>query len=198
MGDSYHQFSVAERHELARLSAAGGSLRQIAAALDRSPSSVGRELKRNRTAAGAYQADFAQRQAAARRWSGGRLERDAVLRETVLGQLAQGWSPEQIVGRARRAGQDGQDGQDGKAMRASVGVETIYRFIHAQIVRHKDYRWRHYLPRGKSRRGWRGRRGGSSALLLRQRVPLAARPDSAADRQESRPLGGRFDGVFPL
>jgi hypothetical protein len=33
--------------------------------------------------------------------------------------------------------------------------ETIYRFIYAQITRHNDFSWRHYLPRAKSRRGWR-------------------------------------------
>lgn len=47
MGRQYEQFSVEEREEIARLQAQGASIRQIAAALDRSPSSVSRELKRN-------------------------------------------------------------------------------------------------------------------------------------------------------
>lgn len=172
MGERYRQFSVEERCEIARLRASGVSVRQIAAAaaVDRAPSSVARELKRNSGVQVGYKPAYADQQARARRWSGSRLDRDAALRDEVLGQLAAGWSPEQVVGRARLAG------------RPTVGVETIYRFIHAQIARHKDYSWRHYLARGKSRRGWRGRRGGSSALHMQGRVPLTQRPAEVAQR----------------
>lgn len=48
MGRSYEQLSLDDRCEIARLSANGSSVRQIAAALDRSPSTISRELKRNR------------------------------------------------------------------------------------------------------------------------------------------------------
>lgn len=47
MGQRYRQFSVEERIEIARLRTEGVSVRQIAAGLDRAPSSVARELKRN-------------------------------------------------------------------------------------------------------------------------------------------------------
>lgn len=166
MGQRYRQFSVAERVEIARLSAQGTSIRQIAAGLDRAPSSVARELKRNSGAQLGYQPIYAQHQARARRWSGSKLDRDAALRDQVLGQLKAGWSPEQIAGRSGH----------------SIGTETIYRFIYAQIRRHKDYSWRYYLPRAKSRRGWRGKKGGSPALHMAHRVPLSARPDEVDDR----------------
>jgi IS30 family transposase len=169
MGQRYRQLSIEERVEIARLSGAGRSIRQIAASLDRAPSSVARELKRNGAQRG-YQPLYAQQQARARRWSGSRLERDARLRDRVLGQLKAGWSPEQIAGRASAFGQ------------ASIGTESIYRFIYAQIRRHKDYSWRHYLPRAKSKRGRRGQRGGSAARLMAHRVPLSERPAAVADR----------------
>ena len=169
MARTYRQFSLEDRCEIARLSAEGGSLRQIAAALDRAPSSVARELKRNGGAEAGYKPGYAQEQARARRWSGSKLERDEGLRERVLGQLAQGWSPEQIAGRSRKGIQ-------------SIGVETIYRFIYAQIDRHNDHSWRHYLPRGKYKRGRRPRKGGSPALLMAHRVPLDQRPPEALDR----------------
>ena len=89
-----------------------------------------------------------------------RLERDAELREKVLVRLQAGWSPEQVAGRL-----------------GLIGKETIYRFIHAQIARTKDFSWRHYLPRGKSKRGWRGRKGGSPALHIKGRVSISERPD---------------------
>ena len=170
MARKYRQFSVEERCEIARLSAAGTSERQIAAALDRTASSVGRELKRNRGADGVYRPGYAQEQARARRWSGSRLDRDADLRAAVLEQLVQGWSPEQIVGRARLSG------------KPPVGIETIYRFIHAQIVRHKDYSWRQLLPRRKFKRGRRPGKGGSPVLHMSGRVPLDQRPAEVDQR----------------
>src|SRR5665213_2422326 len=99
MGSQYEQLSLEERCELAELRRAGRSIRQIAAALDRSPSSISRELKRNAgkgPRANPYRPAFAEEQARARRWSGSRLERNDVLRDQVLGRLAQGWSPEQV------------------------------------------------------------------------------------------------------
>ena len=47
MGRHYTQLRIEDRCELARLHAQGASLRQIATALDRAPSTIARELKRN-------------------------------------------------------------------------------------------------------------------------------------------------------
>ena len=170
MGQRYRQFSLEERCEIARLSGAGGSIRQIAAALDRAPSSVARELKRNSGAQVGYKPAYADEQASARRWSGSKLDRDAALRELVLGQLARGWSPEQIAGRSKLEG------------KASIGTETIYRFIYAQITRHNDFAWRNYLPRAKAKRGRRARKASSPALFMTGRVPLNQRPAEVDDR----------------
>ncbi|HVW94234.1 MAG TPA: helix-turn-helix domain-containing protein, partial [Devosia sp.] len=68
MGHRYRQFSLEERCEIARLSGDGRSIRQIAAALDRAPSSVARELKRNSGAQVGYKPAYADEQASARRW----------------------------------------------------------------------------------------------------------------------------------
>jgi IS30 family transposase len=172
MGRRYRQLSLDDRCEIARLSADGRSIRQIASALDRAPSSIAREIKRNRSRQAGYKPNFAQQQTRARRWTGSRLERETGLRQTVLDRLAQGWSPEQIAGRLAR--------ENGRKI---ISYETIYRFIYAQIARHKDYRWRHYLPRAKSKRGCRGRKGGGSVSFIEGRIPLSERPPDAADRQ---------------
>ncbi len=171
MGTKYDQLSLEERCEVARLHAEGRSLRQIAAALDRSASSICRELKRNRGEQVGYKPGYAQERTKARRWKGSKLDRNASLREEVLAGLRKGWSPEQVCAFLQR-----------RHGRPVIGAETIYRFIAAQIARHKDYSWRHYLPRGKAKRGWRGRKGGSSALHIQGRVPIAQRPAEAADR----------------
>jgi IS30 family transposase len=165
MGQGYRQFSLEERCEIARLSGEGRSIRQIAAAVDRAPSSVARELKRNSGSQVGYAPAYADQQAKARHWIGSKLDRDAGLREQVLGQLRAGWSPEQIAGRSR-----------------SIGVETIYRFIYAQSTRHNDFGWRNYLPRRKAKRGRRSMQGRSPASFIAHRVPLLERPADAKDR----------------
>ena len=165
MGKHYGQFTLEERCRLAELHQAGQSLRQIAAALDRSPSSVSRELKRNRGTQVGYKPTYAQEQAAARRWTGSRLERNAELRDLVLHQLEGGWSPEQIAGWLART-------------RAAIRIshESIYRFIYDQIRRTNDGAWRHYLPRAKYKRGRRRRPSRSPASLIKGRVSIALRP----------------------
>jgi transposase, IS30 family len=171
MGRTYKQLSLEERCEIARLSANGSSIRQIAAALDRPPSTISRELKRNRGAKLGYKPSYAQQQMRARRWSGGRLTREHDLRRAVMERLSRGWSPEQVAGRLAR--------EHGRKV---ISYETIYRFIYAQIRRTNDFSWRHYLPRGKSKRGIRRQKGGSPASFIEGRVSLANRPIEAANR----------------
>ena len=173
MGTQYRHLTIEERCELARLHTGGHSVRQIAASLDRSPSTVARELKRNGSKTQGYRPSYAQQQARARRWTGSKLERKEPLRQQVLSRLGQGWSPEQVAGRLAL-----------ESSRTVISHESIYRFIYAQIRRTKDYGWRFYLPRAKSKRGWRGRKGGSPASFIAHRRPLSERPPEVAGRQE--------------
>lgn len=179
MGQAYDQLTFDDRCEIARRRQAGETIRTIAQALGRSPSSVSRELKRNGAAGGAYRPAWAGELAAARRWRGSRLERDPDLQKRVLDRLALGWSPEQVSGRLRR-----------DAGVAVISHESLYRFIYAQIRRTNDHAWRHYLPRAKFRRGIRPGKGGSPALHIKGRIPLTNRPDAAADRAQA----GHWEG----
>ncbi|WP_439542445.1 transposase, partial [Hyphomicrobium sp.] len=131
MGKPYVQLSLEDRCEIASRRAAGQSIRQIAAALDRQPSSIAREIKRNSGRKVGYKPTYAQEQTRARRWKGSRLTRKPHLQKAVLDRLAQGWSPEQIAGRLSR---------DSASER--VSYETIYRFIYDQIRRTNDSKWR--------------------------------------------------------
>ncbi len=167
---NYRHFSIEDRCEIARRRDAGQSIRKIAAAVDRSPSSVARELERNGGSTG-YKPTYAGEQAHARRWRGSRLLRKPELQAEVLKLLKRGLSPEAVAGRLRF--------EQGKLV---ISHETIYRFIYAQIARTKNYAWRRYLPRGKTKRGFRGRRGSSSARTIYGRVPIAERPAQFSDR----------------
>jgi len=146
MGQQYNQLCMEERCEIARRSRAGETLRQIAASLDRAPSSIARELKRNDSSQG-YAPTYAQQQTQARRWTGSKLLRDPALQADVLHRLAAGASPQAVSGRLKR--------ERGQSV---ISHETIYRFIAAQIARTKDYSWRHYLPKAKTRLAWWQRR----------------------------------------
>jgi IS30 family transposase len=186
MGRHYDQLSLEERCSIAELHRAGSSIRKIAATLDRQPSTIARELKRNSGSgprSGPYQPAYAQKQTAARRWSGSRLERDAALREKVLASLSRGWSPEQVVGRLKL--------EEGRTV---IGCETIYRFIYAQLKRTDDWAWRRYLPRAKSKRGRRRGKGGSPALFIKDRLPIHERTDLADDRTQP----GHWEADFML
>ena len=171
MGKSYDQLSLEERIRLAQLHSEGFSIREIASDLDRSPSTIARELTRNTGQQIGYRPAHAQERTKARRWKGSRLERDAFLAEEVLCCLKKGWSPEQTCAWLALV-----------HSRKVISYESIYRFIDAQIRRTKNYDWRHYLPRAKSKRGRRGRKGGSSALHIQHRVPIAQRPAQVQDR----------------
>ena len=171
MGTIYNQLTIEERCEMARLQREGYTKHQIAASLDRSTSTVARELTRNSSKTKGYEPSYAQQQARARRWRGSKLDRNPALRQQVLAGLQAGWSPAQVAGRLalERGG-------------TVVAHETIYRFVQAQGNRTKDHAWFRLLPRGKTKRGRRRRQGGHPASYIHLRRPLAQRPKEAEDR----------------
>jgi transposase, IS30 family len=173
MGKYYKQLSLEERCTISSLQKEGQSVRQIAAALARSPSTIAREINRNITQSKGYEPSYAQLQTAGRRWQGSQLERKPALRTAVLDLLAMGWSPQQVANRLSQ--------EQGCKV---ISYESIYRFIYAQLKRTKEYKWRQYLPRAKSYRGWRGRKGGSSVSFIKERVSISKRPSSILKRKK--------------
>jgi len=173
MGQRYGQLSLEERISIARFRDEGRSLRQIAASLDRAPSTISRELRRNSGRQIGYRAGHAQERAWARRWRGSKLARQPPLGQAVIDRLAMGWSPQQIAGRLAL--------EHGSTV---VSYETIYRFIYAQIRRTKDYGWRLLLPRGKAKR--RPRRSSRGRLaMMPGGIPIARRPAHILQRKQA-------------
>src|SRR5262245_1566505 len=125
MDKAYEQISLSERVELYRMRKQGCSMRAIARALERSPSTISRELKRNSRPTKAWSEGYEPVRAQAlkerrRGWDARfKLARDAELREHVRERLIAGWSPEQIAGELRR--------QHGRCI---ISHEAIYRFIY--------------------------------------------------------------------
>jgi IS30 family transposase len=124
---------LSEREEISRGLAAGKTMRQIATELGRAPSTISREIGRNKSQRGyrAHRAEYwAHRRA--RRPKPCLLERNTRLREVVSEKLQRNWSPRQISGYLI------EQFPDDASMR--VSPETIYRslFIQARGVLKKD------------------------------------------------------------
>jgi IS30 family transposase len=163
--------------EIARLAAAGWSMRRIGAVLGRSHTTVSRELERNSRATKVWKGGYAPARAQElalrrRRWNCRfKLVRQPDLRDRVRQSLAMGHSPEQIAGRlARETG------------RTVISHESIYRFVYHRSGQ-KDY-WHRLLPRAKSRRGRYRLQGSSPASFIKHRRTVAERPADATTREQ--------------
>ena len=188
MVQKYGRLSLDERKEIYRLHAGGKSNKFIAKALGRPPSTVGRELKRNSRPSRNWPGGYCPLRAdelAKRRHARGRsykLERQPELLKVVLDQLAMVRSPEQIAGRLAL--------EQGSPV---ISHESIYRYIYWRGHSFKE-RLHLLLPRRKSRRGWRGRKGGSSKKFIAARVSVHQRPQAINDRK----AGGHWEADLML
>ena len=167
---------LAEREAISRGLAAGQSLRAIAAALGRAPSTVSREVGRHGGRA-RYRAVAAERRAwaGARRPKPCRLAGRRRLRQVVAGKLQRNWSPEQIAGWLRRRYPDDPTMQ--------ISHETIYRslFVQARGVLKKEL-LQHLRTRRAIRRPQAARTRGRGRGQIVDAVSIRARPAEVADR----------------
>jgi IS30 family transposase len=162
-----------EREEITRGVCRGDSIRKIAQALKRAPSTVSRELKRNYGRA-RYRAVSAERKAfeAARRPKLCKLGANARLRRLVTAKLELHWSPQQIAEWLRR--------KFGSAS-MTVSHETIYRtlFVQARNVFKKELCA--HLRTGRSRRRPRRESTNDTASIV-DGISIANRPAEVEDR----------------
>jgi IS30 family transposase len=117
--------TLSEREEISRALMAGQSIRAVATRLNRAPSTISREIRRN-GGKDHYRASGADQQAwdRARRPKACKLVRHRVLARLVAAKLQQQWAPEQIAGWLKRT-------YPGNEAR-QVSHETIYRSLFIQ------------------------------------------------------------------
>ncbi|WP_143096218.1 helix-turn-helix domain-containing protein, partial [Tranquillimonas alkanivorans] len=119
------ELDLRERRAIEEMLNAKIPVSRIAAEIGRHRSTVYREIRRNRfeddelTYLSGYYGVNAQRYADARRTRRRKLVRLEELRDAVVAQLKEGWSPEQIAGRL---------GYEGLPVR--VSHETIYAYVY--------------------------------------------------------------------
>ncbi|MBX3327132.1 MAG: IS30 family transposase [Nitrospira sp.] len=175
----YHHLTLEERLMIAPMRILGWSIRSIASQLGRAPSTISRELRRNRDGTGAYAGYWAHRDAQRRRRAGrpSRLTR-GVLATYVQEKRQSRWSPEQIAHRVRL------DYPHASAMR--ISHQMIYTWLA------EDHQmggaWSQSLRHHRRRRKRYG--SGPRAPRMRGRVSLADRP-AIVDR---RGRMGDWDG----
>nr|WP_255326178.1 IS30 family transposase [Sphingobium sp. EM0848] len=173
--NGYQHLGLDERRDIYRLVATGRSVREVAATLRRHPSTIYRELKRNRyldehPLFRGYFPTVAQTMASGRRVRGGKIARRPELATYIADRLSAAWSPEQIAGYLRRH----------RGLRETVCHETIYQFVYGPDGRSQGL-WR-YLPVAR-----RSRRPRYARKPRGLHIPLAntigARPAEIADRR---------------
>ncbi len=168
--------SLREREEVSRGIVAGHSLRTIAQALGRSPSTVSREVHRN-DGRSEYRASTADQAAwdRALRPKRCKLVENRALARIVANKLKRLWSPKQIAGWLKRHYPEEENAQ--------VSHETIYRslFIQARGALKKEL-----LGHLRSRRAMRRSRHktlkGEGLGQITDTVSIRERPASVEDR----------------
>jgi transposase, IS30 family len=175
-----------ERYELARLREAGLSVRAVAAAMGRSPSTICRELARNAAPRGGYQPERAHRMAweRQRRPKPSRLSRYPELRRRVQQMLDRRYSPEQISGRLK-ALCPGEEAMQ-------VSHETIYQSIYVYPRGELRAELRACLRSGRAVRRRRGQRPARDRII--GAVPIGQRPAEV----EGRLVPGHHEGDLIL
>jgi IS30 family transposase len=168
--------SLDDREEISRGVACGVSLRSIAGQLQRSPSTISRELRRN-GGQRRYRAAAADSQAwdRALRPKLCKLARHEELRQLVAARLSENWSPEQIAGWLKQTYPDDEAHQ--------VSHETIYRslFVQARGVLKKDLQA--CLRSGRAiRRSRHASNKNDQRGSLADMISIRERPASVEDR----------------
>lgn len=174
----YTKLTSAERDLLAVWKAEGVSNKECGRRLDRSTSTIGRELKRNAWKGEVYVAIHAQGQADKREQKSAHSKEELKnpdVYEYVTDKLRGGWSPDQIAGKLRLT--------YSKDRYWWITAETIYRWIYQEEQMKCDQPWYEYLRRKqKKRKKYQGRKVHRSHIP--DRISIHKRPKVIDTRKE--------------
>ncbi|HLB60305.1 MAG TPA: IS30 family transposase [Patescibacteria group bacterium] len=173
----YIKLTKEERDLLAIWKAQGVSNKVCARRLRRTPSTIGRELKRNRWR-DHYVAIHAQSLADERQQKsahGKKPLKNAQVYSYVTDKLRDSWSPDQIAGRLK--------GNHPYNSSWWITAETIYRWIYQPEQIQQETPWYEYLRRKQKRR--RKQTGRSvNRIRIPDRVSISKRPEAVNKREQ--------------
>ena len=178
----FKHLTIEEREKIQELLWLKTSIRTIAKVLNRSPSSVSREINRTIPLKRSYKPRVAHAKALSKRENRGRKLRlkSGFIRRYVISGLKAGLSPEQIAGRLHL-----------EHPNQSISHEAIYQYIYNQVHREGHglmrlgyHDLRKYLKRRHKRRGQKGMR--SVQRVFRPRgIGIDERPKEVEGRQST-------------
>jgi IS30 family transposase len=176
--------SLAEREEISRGVVAGRSVRALAKAMGRAPSTISREITRN-GGSGRYRAAAADKRAWKRalRPKLCKLAINSQLRQSVAAKLERNWSPEQIAGWLKHLH------PESEALR--VSHETIYRSLYVQA---RGVLKKQLVAHLRRHRSIRHSRHATLKGRLANSISIRERPASADDRA----VPGHWEGDLLL
>lgn len=180
-----NHLTLEEREEIRAGLSAKMSIRAIAQSLNRSPSTISREVNRNRGRRW-YKAIAADNRAwrCAKRPKACALEINRELRQTVIEKLQLFWSPEQIAGWLRR--------HYPGCVSMHVSHETIYKTVYVRSRKALDHRLACCFRRGhKMRQGKKYSRSGDRGTISIVNGVSIHQRDSTVD---SRRTIGHWEG----
>jgi len=172
----FRKLTKTERILIAQLKNKGNSNKRIAKILDRSVSTIGREIKRNSFQGKFYEPLNAQSKTEARKkkaWEAKQPLKSPKIYTYVLKSLRNGWSPEQIAGRLKS-----NHPQDKSLW---ICHETIYQFIYHSKNKDK-YLWEYLRRKQKRRRKKQGRK--AQKIRIPDRVSIHQRKRAIDQRKE--------------
>lgn len=150
-------------------------IRQIARYLNRSPSIISREVKRNIHPSGAYLDDYAQSLAEKRTHTTNKrkMDKDSKLSFYVRKKLEKDWSPEQIAGRLKKHPPDSLEGE-------TISYESIYQYIYNSPKGNYLYNYLRYknVPRRQKQHSRKNQK-----TLIPERISIHDRPEMINKRE---------------
>jgi len=168
--------SLSEREEISRGLVANQSLRSIAKSLNRSPSTISREVRRN-GGRQTYRAARSDQRAwdCATRPKSCKLSFNDPLCQLIARKLRRKWSPQQIAGWLKRKHPDEEQYR--------VSHETIYRSLYVQTrgVLKKELQECLRSPRA-IRRSRHATQKGLKLRKIKNAIPISERPPEVEDR----------------
>jgi transposase, IS30 family len=165
----YKHFSKTDRFEISVLLKKGYSVRDIAYAMGRNPSSVSREIKRN-SVDGIYDPSKAHHKAYVKRYYakfiGMKVRENTEIEDYIWEKMPKGWSPECIAGRIERD----------KGIK--ISHMAIYRYLYSNPYGNYLCKYLKYKQYKKKRR----KNKKTVREMIPNRVWIDVRPDIVNDR----------------